>query len=114
VAWLYSAHLLPERNATSDFQTKASMTMGTCCRKTSARQCSITRTRDLWWPWLNDAPALVGVDVGIAMETGTDVAMESAEVTRLGGDLMGIVQARRAAQATMRNIKQNLFFRVRL
>src|SRR3546814_14407775 len=49
-------------------------------------------------------------NVGIAMGTGTDVAMESAGVTLLKGDLMGIVRARRASQATMRNIKENLFF----
>ncbi|MEA2993986.1 MAG: P-type Cu+ transporter, partial [Alphaproteobacteria bacterium] len=59
---------------------------------------------------VNDAPALAAADVGIAMSTGTDVAIESAGITLLRGDLMGIVRARRLSAATMNNIRQNLFF----
>jgi Cu+-exporting ATPase len=58
---------------------------------------------------VNDAPALAAADVGIAMASGTDVAMESAGVTLVKGDLRAIVRARRLSQATVRNIRQNLF-----
>ena len=59
---------------------------------------------------VNDAPALAAADVGIAMSTGADVAVESAGITLMRGDLVGLVRARKLAKATLRNIRQNLFF----
>ena len=59
---------------------------------------------------VNDAPALAAADIGVAMDAGSDVAIESAGVTLLRGDLMGLVRARRLSRAVMRNIRQNLFF----